>query len=100
MAPRKVRLVANLIKGQRVSDAEVALRFAARRPAEPLLKLLRSAVANAKHNSNLDKANLFVKNLTVDKGPTLKRFMPRARGMASPIRKRSSHITLVLETKK
>lgn len=99
MSPRKVRLAANLMKGKSAEEADSALDFLARRAAKPLRKLLKSAIANAKHNFNIEKDNLFVEKITVDKGPTLKRFMPRARGMASPIRKRSSHITIILEHK-
>ena len=99
MSPRKVRTVANLIKGKPAAEAEAVLGFLARKPAIPLQKLLKSAVANAKHNFNVEKENLFVKNIRVDNGPTLKRFMPRARGSASPIRKRESHITIILNVK-
>jgi len=98
-SPRKVRLVANLIKGKKVSDAEVALSFLVKRASLPISKLLQSAVSNAKQNNGLEKENLFIKNLTVDKGIVMKRFMPRARGMSSPINKRTSHILLVLEEK-
>ena len=98
MSPRKVRLLADAVKGKPAGEADTVLSFTAKRAAEPLKKLLRSAVANAKHNFNIEKENLVIKNIRVDKGPTLKRFMPRARGMAAPIRKRSSHITLILST--
>lgn len=96
MSPRKVRLVAGIVKNKSVNEADAALGFLTRRAALPLRKLLKSAIANAKHNFNLEKDRLFVKSIRVDQGPVLKRFMPRARGMAAPIRKRSSHITLVL----
>lgn len=96
MTPRKVRTTAGVMKGKSVKRADVDLKFTRKSAALPLLKLLRSAAANAKHNFNLDPEGLIVKSVRVDKGPTLKRFMPRARGMASPIRKRTSHITLVL----
>ncbi len=98
-SPRKVRLVANLIKGKKVSDAEVALSFLVKRASLPISNLLNSAVANAKQNNGIDKENLFVKNLTVDKGIVMKRFMPRARGMSSAINKRTSHVLIVLEEK-
>ena len=98
-SPRKVRLVANLIKGKKVSDAEVALSFLVKRASLPISKLLQSAVANAKQNNGLEKEGLFVKNLTVDKGIVMKRFMPRARGMSSRINKRTSHVLIVLEEK-
>ena len=88
-----------MIKGKKVSDAEVALSFLVKRASLPISKLLQSAVSNAKQNNGLEKENLFIKNLTVDKGIVMKRFMPRARGMSSPINKRTSHILLVLEEK-
>lgn len=99
MAPRKVRLAAGAIKGKSAEEAEAVLEFLPKIAALPLRKLLKSAIANAKHNFNVEKENLMVKNITVDKGPTLKRFMPRARGMAAPIRKRESHVTIILKTK-
>ena len=98
-SPRKVRLVANLIKGKKVSDAETALSFLVKRASLPISLLLQSAVANAKQNNGVEKADLFIKNLTVDKGVVMKRFMPRARGMSSRINKRTSHVLLVLEQK-
>lgn len=97
MSPRKVRLVASLIKGRGVKNAENLLHNTTKRSAHPLQKLLNSAVANAKHNFQIDKDSLFVKNILINKGPTFKRFLPRARGSASKINKRSSHITIVLE---
>ncbi|TSC82034.1 MAG: large subunit ribosomal protein L22 [Parcubacteria group bacterium Gr01-1014_20] len=99
IAPRKVRAVANLIKGQSVNEAEAQLLAQRRRPAVQLLKLLRSAVANAKNGKRLDPDKLVVKSIRVDQGPMLKRSLPRARGMATPIQKKMSHITLVLEEK-
>ena len=100
MSPRKVRVVADTIKGKSAEEADAVLGFLRKSAALPLRKLLRSAVANAKHNFNAEKETLVVKSIKVDMGPTLKRFMPRARGSASPIRKRSSHVSLVLENKK
>jgi len=99
VAPRKVRLVANTIKGKTIHDAEATLKFLNRKPKGPLYKLLHSAVSNAKHNFNTEKEKLFVKDITVNAGPTLKRMMPRARGMASMIKKRTSHITIILDVK-
>ncbi|NCO15374.1 50S ribosomal protein L22 [Candidatus Wolfebacteria bacterium CG1_02_39_135] len=96
MAPRKVRLVANFVKGLSVNEAEAQLLMNPRRPSSVLLKLLRSAVANAKHNSQLSPERLFIKEIRVDQGPMLKRYMPRAMGRASHIQKKSSHIILVL----
>jgi large subunit ribosomal protein L22 len=94
---RKVRSVADLIRGRSVKLAREELKFAARGPARPLEKLLKSAEANAKHNFGLDPENLKIKEIRVDEGPTLERNMPRAFGRATPIHKRTSHITLVLE---
>lgn len=95
MAPRKVRSVGDLLKGLPVDQAEAQLLLQRRRPAKAILKLLRSAVANAK-NSNADANHLFVMSVRVDGGPMLKRFLPRARGSASPIEKKMSHVTIVL----
>lgn len=97
--PRKVRLISDLIKDKKVKDAQNILRSAVKHSASPIFKLLNSAIANAKHNFQIDKDHLFVKNILVNKGPTLKRSLPRAHGMASPINKRSSHITIILNTK-
>jgi len=95
IAPRKTRSVADLIRGLSVNDAEAQLMVQRRRPAKALVKLLRSAVANAKNNKfNVD--HLFVKEIRVDGGPMLKRYLPRARGSASPIQKKMSHVTLIL----
>lgn len=96
IAPRKVRSVADLLKGLPVNEAEAQLLLQRRRPAEPLLKLLRSAAANAVNNSHLNLEKLYVESVRVDQGPMLKRVLPRARGMATPIQKKMSHVTLVL----
>lgn len=96
MSPRKVRAVADLIRGRRVVDARTQLLFPLRRPAEPIRKLLESAIANAKHAFGLDESNLMVSEIMVDGGATLKRFRPRSRGLVHPIGRRTSHITLVL----
>lgn len=95
-APRKVRSVGDLIKGLPVNEAEAQLLAQTRRPSKALLKLLRSAVANAKNNKVHDVQHLFVESVRVDNGPMLKRMLPRARGSASPIQKKMSHVTLVL----
>jgi large subunit ribosomal protein L22 len=94
-APRKVRLVANLIKGKSVAVADLELKHLAKRAALPMEKLLASAVANAKV-AGIDAENLMVKDVTVDKGIVMKRQMPRAFGRASAIHKHSSHVTLTL----
>lgn len=97
-APRKVRLVANLIKGKSVAIADLELKHLAKRAALPMEKLLASAVANAKvGGANVE--NLFVKEVRVDKGIVMKRQMPRAFGRAAPIHKHNSHVILVLEEK-
>jgi large subunit ribosomal protein L22 len=96
MAPRKVRSVADLIRGLTVNEAEAQLLSQRRRPSGAILKLLRSAVANAKNNRKLNPDHLFVTEIRVDQGPMLKRMLPRARGSASPIQKKMSNVTLVL----
>lgn len=97
IAPRKVRLIANAIKGLSVNEAEAQLLLRPQRPSLPLLKLLRSAVANAKHNQHLDSDKLVIGSIWVDQGPVFKRFIPRAMGRATPIQKKTSHITLILK---
>ena len=97
MAPRKVRLTANLIRGMSASRAKAQLTFLVKKPAPLILKLVNSAIANAKHNFDIEASNLFVKAITVEAGATLKRWMPRAMGRATRIRKRLSHITIVLD---
>lgn len=96
MAPRKVRLVVNLIRGLSVDAAIKQLMFCDKAAAQPVMKLLKSAMANAEHNHKADLSTLSVAKITVDAGTTLHRFRPRAHGSAAPIRKRSSHITIVL----
>lgn len=97
IAPRKVRLMADLIRGKSAVEAETILKFAVKRANEPLLKLLKSAVANAKNNFQLQESNLYISKILVDEGPKYKRFMPRARGQAYEIQKKTSHITIVLD---
>ncbi len=96
-APRKVRLVANLVKGKKVGDAMTMLDFLVKEASGPMKKLIASAVANAKTNFNLSSENLFIKSVEVNGGTIMKRSMPRARGSAFPIHKHSSHVTLVLD---
>jgi len=98
-SPRKVRLLADLVKGKKVANAITILRFANKRAAGPVVKLVESAVANAKNNFNIGTENLYVTELRVDKGIVLKRMMPRARGNAARINKRTSHILVVLAEK-
>ena len=97
ISPRKVRLVAGLIRGMDVATAVAQLRFMQKAAARPVLKLLESAVANAEHNFKLAESNLFVKQITVDGGPVLKRWRARAFGRAASIRKHSSNILIVLD---
>lgn len=99
MSPRKVRLVADMVRGMDANVAQVQLKHSNKKAARPLLKLLESAIANAQHNNKLDKGNLFVQTITVNDGPTLKRWMPRAFGRASGISKRTSHVLIVLDEK-
>ncbi|MDD5318216.1 MAG: 50S ribosomal protein L22 [Candidatus Pacebacteria bacterium] len=99
-SPRKVRLVADVIRGKKASDALKALAFVEKRAAEPVLKLLNSAIANAKANFQLEVEDLMVKEVQVNKGVVLKRIMPRARGSASRINKRSSHVSIILDVAK
>ena len=97
-SPRKVRLVANLVKGQKVEDARGSIKFLIKRASKPLSDLLESAIANAVHNFNLTADKLYIKEFRVDGGAVLKRRMPRARGMAYPINKRTSHVFIELDT--
>ena len=96
-APRKVRLIADLIKGKKVEQALATLSFLPKRAALPVKKLLESAIANAKERHNQDKDTLMIKNMRVDKGFVFMRHRARARGRSAPIRKRTSHISVELE---
>lgn len=97
MSPKKVRLVADLVREMPVGEAVHQLTFSRKDAARPILKLLNSAVANAENNFKLNKEKLFIKKLTVDMGPALMRWRARAYGKAAPIRKKSSHISIVLD---
>ncbi len=97
ISPRKVRVVADAVRGKSVSQAMNILAFTRKKAALPVQKLLKSAVANAVENDGVDDVdNLLIDRIAVDEGPTLKRFTPRARGRATPIRKRTSHIRIAL----
>lgn len=96
ITPRKMRLVADLVRGQGVNEALAKLKFTDKRGAAILHKLLRLAIANAEAKHPVDVDVLYIRQLLVDSGPTWKRFMPRARGRASPILKKTSHVTLDL----
>ena len=96
-SPRKARMVTKLVNGKRIEEALNILAFTKRAPAKIVAKLLKSAVANADQMKNIDVDTLFIKQITVDQGPTMKRYRPRAMGRATMIRRRMSHITVVLE---
>ncbi len=96
IAPRKVRLIAGTLRGLSVQEAEAQLMMRVQRSAKPLLKLLRSAIANAKNNQKMDPKTLVISEIRVDQGPVLKRFLPRAQGRATPLLKKMSHITITL----
>ena len=99
ISPQKVRLVCDEIRGKLVEDALSVLEFTPRKGAKLVAKVLRSGIANAENNRSLDVDTLFVKRIEVGPGPTLKRFLPRAQGRATPLLKRTSHITIVLDQK-
>lgn len=97
VSPRKARLVADLIRGKGSEEAMNILTFTKKAASKILIKLLKSAIANATQKKTIDIDRLYIKKIAVDQGPTMKRFQPRAMGRATTIRKRSSHITLVLD---
>ncbi|OLT38585.1 50S ribosomal protein L22 [Actinomadura sp. CNU-125] len=99
VTPRKARRVVDLIRGLPAAEAQAVLRFAPQAAGEPVGKVLASAIANAEHNFKLDSDTLVVSRAWVDEGPTLKRFRPRAQGRAYRINKRTSHITVVVESR-
>ena len=100
IAPRKVRLVVDLIRGKQIGEAVAILNHTPKAASVVVEKLLKSAAANAEHNYEMDLNDLVISEVFVDEGPTLKRFRPRAQGRASQINKRTSHITIVLSEKK
>ncbi|PIW91361.1 MAG: 50S ribosomal protein L22, partial [Candidatus Nealsonbacteria bacterium CG_4_8_14_3_um_filter_37_36] len=95
ITPRKVRQVSDLIRGKTVEEAQTILRYTVKKAAQPLLKLLKSAVASAKNNFQLEELNLYISKILVDEGPKLKRWRARARGRADEIQKKTSHVTIV-----
>lgn len=97
IAPRKTRDVVDLIRGKKVTEAVIILSFTTRKSAPIILKLLKSAIANAKNNFKLDENNLYIAKITSDEGPKLKRWHPMSRGRAYPIQKKTSHINIVLD---
>jgi large subunit ribosomal protein L22 len=98
VSPMKARRVVDLIRGLPAAEAQSLLRFTPQAASEPVGKVLASAIANAEHNGQLDRDSLWVSEAYVDEGPTLKRFRPRAQGRAYRIRKRTSHITVVVRS--
>lgn len=100
ISSRKVKLVIDLIRGKSVKEAQAILQYTPKAATEPVLKLLNSAVANAENNLELNRDDLKVAEVYANQGPTLMRFRPRAHGRASKIRKRTSHITIVLDQAK
>jgi large subunit ribosomal protein L22 len=96
ITPRKMRRIADTLRGLTLNEAEARLSVSPHRAAKKLLKLLQSAAANAKNNQQLNPDNLVISSLRVDGGPVLKRWLPRARGTATPILKRTSHVTVIL----
>ena len=97
ISSRKVKIVIDLIRGKSVREAEAILQYTPKAATEPVLKLLKSAVANAENNLELNRDDLYVAEVYANQGPTLMRYRPRAHGRASRIRKRTSHITIVLD---
>lgn len=100
IAPRKARLVVDLIRGKQAGEAVAILNHTPKAASPIIEKVLKSAIANAEHNYDMDVNSLIVTEAFVDEGPTLKRFRPRAMGRASQINKRTSHITIVVSEKK
>jgi large subunit ribosomal protein L22 len=98
--PRKLRQVADLIRGKSVVEAMAILRFMPGKAAVPIAKALNSAAANAEHNQDLDRDDLYIKTVFVDEGPVVKRYRPRARGRADIKRRRTSHITVIVDERK
>lgn len=99
LSPRKVRLVVDTVRGKPVGEALAVLRYLPNAAAREVAKVVRSAVANAEQNNHLSAEDLYIASISADEGPSLKRWRPGARGRANPIRKRSSHITVVVAEK-
>lgn len=99
MSPQKIRLVADLIRGKKIQEARNILLYTRKYAAGAIANVLKSAVANATQNPNIDENILYVKEIFVDQGPALKRWRAATQGKASPIRKKSSHITVILDEK-
>lgn len=99
IAPRKVRVVMNLIRGKKLDEVLTILRFTPKAASKMLEKLVKSAAANAQNNYEMNRDALYIDKCFVDQGPTLKRYRPRAQGRAAMIRKRTSHVTVILKEK-
>ena len=99
ISPRKIRLIVDQVRGKQVGEALNMLSFAPQRGARILKKLINSAVANAEQNTDVDVDSLYILRAYADEGPTLKRWRPRALGRATRIRKRTSHLTIILDEK-
>ena len=97
IAPRKIRIVADLVRGKNIGEAFAILKFTQKVGADVVEKVMRSAIANAEHNFDMNVDNLYVSEIFVDQGPTLKRIHPRSRGQAFKILKRTSHVTVVVK---
>lgn len=97
ISPRKVRQVVDLVRGKNVDEALAILKFTPKRACGPVAKVIRSAAANAEHNYDMNRDSLYIAAAYVDQGPTWKRYQPRAYGRANIIRKRTSHITIVVQ---
>jgi large subunit ribosomal protein L22 len=100
ISPKKARLVADVVRGEKAVNALAMLRFMPKKAAKIIYKALDSAVANATNNAGLNRDDLVISKITIDKGPSLKRFRPRSRGMASALLKRTSHVTVVVSAEK
>ncbi|ADG81187.1 50S ribosomal protein L22 [Thermincola ferriacetica] len=100
ISPRKARQVVDLIRGKSVKEALAILKFTPQKAAEAIEKVVKSAAANAENNFEMDKDSLYISQIFVDQGPTLKRYKPRAMGRADLMRRRTSHITVVVKEKK
>ena len=97
ISPKKIRLVIDMVRGEKVSKALEQLKFSKKAAKYPVIKLLNSAIANAEHNFELKQGNLFIKKITADGGPILKRWRARAMGRGASIKKRTTHLTIVLD---
>ncbi|AEF93121.1 ribosomal protein L22 [Desulfotomaculum nigrificans CO-1-SRB] len=100
VSPRKARMVVDLIRGKKLDEALAILRYTPNKATEAVTKVVKSAAANAEHNYDMDKDELYISKIYVDQGPSLKRIMPRAMGRADIIKRRTSHITVVVSDKK